>query len=488
MNKGKVYLIGAGPGDAELLTVKAARILSNADVVVYDRLVSNGVMDLIPHDAELIDVGKNAGNHPVVQSKINEILRDEALAGKTVVRLKGGDPFVFGRGGEELEVLLENGIEFEVVPGITSPVAVPAYAGIPVTHRDYCSSLHIITGHAKAGSELSIDFDSLVKLNGTLVFMMSVSTIGEIAKGLIKAGMNSDMPCAVIQNGTRTNQRRFNARLDKIEKVIRDNNVKSPAVIVIGKVCELSFDWFDKKCLKGKRIIVTMPENKQSTLVDKLHGLGADTLMYPCIKTEPISDFKIDTNDYSTLVFTSAAGVEAFFEKLFKNGTDARKLFDKKIACIGEKTAKKLMEYGIMCDFVPSVYDGETLGREMISGNFISTNDKLLLLRAENSSNGLIDILKENKIQFCDEPVYRTNLIKHEKLNLDEFDYITFTSASCVDGFVKSNPEGCYKKIKAVCIGKYTANKAKDEGFDVIVSDVATIDSMCDRIRSDLKC
>ena len=229
MSKGVVYLVGAGPGDKELLTVKAARLIREAQVVVYDRLVSESIMELIPETAERIDVGKNVGNHPVPQHEINGILLREALAGKKVVRLKGGDPFVFGRGGEELELLSDNGVDFEVVPGITSSIAVPAYGGIPVTHRDFCSSLHIITGHARAGAELAIDFDALVRLKGTLIFMMSVSTVGRIASGLMAAGMERDMPCAVIENGTRAAQRKFVSDLEHIEGVVREHQVKSPA-------------------------------------------------------------------------------------------------------------------------------------------------------------------------------------------------------------------------------------------------------------------
>ena len=237
---GKVYLVGAGPGDGGLMTLKGKTLISKADVIIYDRLVGPEIMEMIPADAEKIDVGKNAGSHPVPQHEINRILLDQAKAGKVVVRLKGGDPFVFGRGGEELELLEENGIDFEVVPGITSSIAAAAYGGIPVTHRDFCSSLHIITGHAKAGTELKIDFDSLVRLNGTLVFMMSVSTVDRIADGLIKAGMDPEMPAAIVERGTMPGQRTFTAPLSQICDAVRENNVKSPAVILVGKVCNLS--------------------------------------------------------------------------------------------------------------------------------------------------------------------------------------------------------------------------------------------------------
>ncbi len=488
MSRGKVFLVGAGPGDEDLLTVKAVRVIENADVVVYDRLVSQSIMDLIPNHVKKIDVGKNAGNHPVPQHKINEILKNEAQKGNLTVRLKSGDPFVFGRGGEELEYLSENDIEFEAIPGITSPVAVPAYAGIPVTHRDFCSSLHIITGHAKAGSALNIDFDSLVRLNGTLIFMMSVSTIADIAQGLMQAGMDRNMPCAVIENGTRTNQRKFVSTLEHIGETVRCNQVKSPAVIMVGKVCQLSFDWFSDKPLKNKHIILTLPQRKQSILAQMLHDMGADVLKYPCIETKALPDFDPNPGDYSTLVFTSAAGVESYFDKLLAQHMDARILAGKKIACIGEKTAAKLKDYGVLCDFIPSVYDAETLANEMISKRFISSNDKVLLLRAEWASPSLAEILRQNHIDFCERPIYSTHFIHHEPLDLSAYDYITFTSGSCVEGFLNCNPDIDCSNIKAVCIGQSTASKAQAAGFPVLIADKATIESMCDKLRSDATC
>ena len=224
----KVYLVGAGPGDRELLTLKAKRLIEEADVIVCDRLVSGDITDMIPVGTEVIDVGKNAGNHPVPQERINEILAEEAEKGKTVVRLKGGDPFVFGRGGEELELLRSKGISFQVVPGITSGVAAPAYAGIPVTHRDFCSSLHFITGHAKKGGDLKLDYDALVRLDGTIVFYMSVAAAGKLAGGLMAAGMDPGMPAAVIENGTRPNQRKVITTVEKMAEAVKENGIKSP--------------------------------------------------------------------------------------------------------------------------------------------------------------------------------------------------------------------------------------------------------------------
>lgn len=488
MTTGKVYLVGAGPGDKELLTVKAVRLIKEADVIVYDRLVSGSIMDLIPEEMELIDVGKNVGNHPVPQHEINNILLREAQEGKMVVRLKGGDPFVFGRGGEELELLSENNIPFEVVPGITSSIAVPAYAGIPVTHRDFCSSLHIITGHAKAGAELSIDFDALVRLHGTLIFMMSVSTVGRIASGLMVAGMAEDMPCAVIENGTYPKQRKFISDLAHIEKTVKENQVKSPAVIAVGKVCSLSdkFDWFDHKPLKNKRIMVTQPRSKASKLESKLRLLGAETMLYPCIKTEFIRPLAPPFEGYDTLVFTSTEGVRSFFTWLLDAGRDTRAVFGKRIACIGSATADALREFGLRADFVPSVYDGEHLGKEMVESGFVKADDKVILLRAKIGTEDLTEALDRGGIPYLDYPVYETSYVKHEAIvDLESWDYVTFTSKSCVDGFVNTQQRNNFAGVRALCIGKQTAAEAAKFGFDTVVSEMAAIDSMVEKVWRD---
>ena len=504
---GKVYLVGAGPGDGGLMTLKGKTLISKADVIVYDRLVGPEIMEMIPADAEKIDVGKNAGNHPVPQHEINRILLDQAKAGKVVVRLKGGDPFVFGRGGEELELLEENGIDFEVVPGITSSIAAAAYGGIPVTHRDFCSSLHIITGHAKAGAELKIDFDALVRLKGTLVFMMSVSTVDRIADGLIKAGMDSEMPAAIVERGTMPGQRTFTAPLSQICEVVRENNVKSPAVILVGKVCSLSdkFDWFDKKPLLGKRVVVTQPAARNSKLANGLRQLGAEVIMYPCIETTPIRPLDVpeiyeepDTRGkaFDTFVFTSAEGVRSYCEWLLEEGLDMRALAGISIACIGSATAAALRDYGLTADFIPSVYSGEALGKEMIESGFVDKDSRVLLLRTTAASHDVTDALSRAYIPFTDYPVYETHLIDQPPLEeMGPVDFLTFTSRSCVEGFIKSQgsadaaagstADGAaprFDGVPALCIGERTAEAAAEHGFKITVSDEATIDSMLAKV------
>ena len=287
---GKVTLVGAGPGDPGLLTRKGLEALQNAEVVVYDRLVGPAILALMPEHAEQINVGKQASHHPIPQDQINRILLDKALEGKNVVRLKGGDPFLFGRGGEELELLVQHGVPFEEVPGITSAIAAPAYGGIPVTHRDCCSSLHIVTGHQRAGKELDIDFEALVRTGGTLVFLMGVSALPALCRGLLDAGMAPDTPAATVESGTTPAQRRTSATLADLPRRAAEVGVESPAVIVVGQVCALAeqFDWFDRLPLKGKTVVVTRPKERAGTLSGRLRSLGADVWEYPCIATVPL--------------------------------------------------------------------------------------------------------------------------------------------------------------------------------------------------------
>ena len=480
---GKVYLVGAGPGEGGLLTVKGLELINKADVIVYDRLVGDEVMELIPLDKEMINVGKNAGDHPVPQWRINEILLEEAEKGKNVVRLKGGDPFIFGRGGEELELLKEKGIDFEVVPGITSSIAVPAYAGIPVTHRDYCSSLHIITGHARAGGELSIDYDSLVKLNGTLIFMMSVASLPDIASGLMNAGMREDMPCAIIENGTRSYQRKFVGKLSEIAGIAAENHVISPSVILVGKVAELSesFDWYGEKPLRHKTFIVTQPTNKSSRLAKGLRALGAEAILYPSIRTEAIRPLEPPFRDYDTLVFTSSEGARSFLGWLMEEGMDMRCLAGKKIACIGTATADALKEYGLRADFIPSVYSGEILGREMVGQGIVDKNSRVLLLRADIASKDVTDVFDSEGITYLDYTVYNTYQVKNPPLDLGKDPIVTFTSKSCVRGFIDSQEEKRFDGVRALCIGKQTSEEALKYGFSITISDKATIESMIEK-------
>ena len=292
MNKGKVWLVGAGPGDIGLFTLKGLKVLENAEVVVYDSLVGQGVLSKIPESAELINVGKRASHHIMRQEDINQVLLEEALKGKRVVRLKGGDPFLFGRGGEELELLSENNIPYEIVPGVTSSIAVPAYNGIPVTHRDFCSSVHIITGHKRAGEAYNIDFGALVHTEGTLVFLMGVAALPDICGGLMDAGMDPDMPAAILQKGTTAGQKRIVATVSTLEAEVKRRGIETPAIIVVGKVCTLAdrFGWYENLPLAGWKVVVTRPKELVSKTAQLLREKGAEVLELPAIRTVPLED------------------------------------------------------------------------------------------------------------------------------------------------------------------------------------------------------
>ena len=488
---GKVTLVGAGPGDPGLLTRKGLEALQKAEVVVYDRLVSPAILALMPEKAEHIDVGKQAARHPVPQDQINQILLDKALEGKNVVRLKGGDPFLFGRGGEELELLARHRIPFEEVPGITSAIAAPAYGGIPVTHRDCCSSLHIVTGHQRAGKELDIDFEALVRTKGTLVFLMGVSALPQICRGLLDAGMEPAMPAAVVERGTTPAQRRISATLGTLPQAAEEAKVESPAVIVVGKVCALAedFDWFDKLPLKGRRVVVTRPRERSGTLSARLRALGADVWEYPCIATVPLDpcpavDKAMEKlHGYEWLALTSPAGVEALWAWLDSHGKDARALGAVKLAAIGPGTDRELKKHGLKADYVPEVYDAAHLGEGL------PATGKVLALRAEEGSPALTEGLARRNIACDDVASYRTvyeNSRSQElRAAVEETEglLVTFTSASTVKGFVSSVGEDAnFSRMVGMCIGAQTANQAQKYGIPVRVAREATMDALTDMI------
>jgi len=492
MSKGKVWLIGAGPGDPGLLTVKAKEIIENAEVVVYDALAGQGILAMIPGDAECINAGKHAGMHILPQHETNRIICEKALEGKQVVRIKGGDPYLFGRGGEEAEYLLERGVEFEVVPGVTSSIAVPAYNGIPVTHRDFASSITLITAHKKKDAPLDINFKALADLDGTIVFMMGLTALPEVMKGLLEAGMNPDMPAAVLSRGTTSDQRRVVATISTLEAKLAENPVPTPAIIVVGRVCNLNdkLCWIEKKPLFGNKIIVTRPKTRSGKLAHKLRSMGAEVVEIPSIELIPISDNKDFTDslshlsDYTWIVFTSPAGVKVFFERLRKDAIDVRTLAGIKFAAIGSGTAKDLAEHGIVCDLVPEVFDNEHLAKEL--KKVLTDKDNVLIPRATIGNPILTEELALTPAKFADIPVYDTETAKYDWLDLDsllakgEIDMVTFTSASTVHNFVKLAKETKdFSTVLGVCIGRQTEEAAKEYGFKTITAAKATIDSMC---------
>lgn len=497
---GKVWLVGAGPGDIGLFTLKGKRVLDEADVVVYDSLVGDGVLAMIPDSARLINVGKRASNHTMPQEQINQVLADEAKKGNKVVRLKGGDPFLFGRGGEELEVLSAEGVPFEVVPGVTSSLAVPAYNGIPVTHRDFVSSLHIITGHKRAGQEYDIDFDALVRTQGTLVFLMGIAALHDICSNLISAGIDVNMPAAVLQQGTTAGQKRVVATVSTLEDEVARQGIETPAIIVVGEVCKLSqqFGWYEKLPLSGKKILVTRPRKLISQMSHKLRVQGAEVLELPAISTDPIPDNSQlkscinNISEYNWIVFTSPSGVDIFFNQAMDTDFDVRMLVNTKIAVIGQGSRKALLKYGIKADLIPEVYDGKHLG-EAIALN-CQPGDKILIPRAAIGNQELIDeINKKEGVKVVDVGTYDTNYIKYETVNQvkqfkdGKIDLAVFTSASTVRAFVEATPGLDYSVVNAACIGKQTKAAADSYGMKTFMSDKATMDSLVELAINILK-
>ncbi|MBR2059967.1 MAG: uroporphyrinogen-III C-methyltransferase, partial [Fibrobacter sp.] len=401
--KGTVYLIGAGPGDPGLLTLRGKEILEKADVVVYDRLVSPAILGMCNPKAKMVDVGKMPTHHKVKQSEINRLLVQFAceFPGGVIARLKGGDPFVFGRGGEEALELVAAGVEFEVVPGITSAISVPAYAGIPVSHRGIATSFHIITGHEKAESSsnvipaqagissvpVGLDFPALAKCPGTLIFLMGVANMDFIARRLMECGKDPKTPLAFIEKGTTPYQRTVMATLETAGETIARENVTAPAITIMGGVVELgqTLAWKKNLPLAGKRLVMTRAAKQASGITARLTALGAEVIETPMIETcavEETLDFNALAN-FDILAFTSTNGVESFFRQLFAAGYDVRVLAGKKIASVGKITEKKLLEYGIRCDYVPEDHTGEGLGRLLRD---VVNKEERVILSGERSS------------------------------------------------------------------------------------------------------
>lgn len=492
---GKVWLVGAGPGDVGLFTIKGKQVLEEAEVVVYDSLVGDGVLAMVPANARLINVGKRAGHHLMKQEMINQVLLEEAQKGYRVVRLKGGDPFLFGRGGEELELLSEHGIPYEVVPGVTSCIAVPAYNGIPVTHRDYCSSVHVITGHKKAGQSYNIDFEALVRTGGTLVFLMGVTALEDICNNLMAAGMDPSVPAAILQQGTTAGQKRIVATVGTLKAEVDRQGILTPAIIVVGGVCEVAdrFAWYEKLPLAGCKVLVTRPKELISQMADRLRKQGAEVLELPAIALSPVEDQsrvrecleRLDT--YQWLAFTSPSGVKIFFELLHKYGKDIRALGNTKIAAIGKGTKKELEQRGIYPDLMPEIFDGASLGRKM--AECCEENSRILIPRAAIGNREIMQELSVRKDLVVDDlATYETSYETQELIDeagafeRGEIDYAVFTSASTVRGFVNALPGLDYSVVKAVCIGKQTCAQAETYGMTTYVAKEASIDSLVELV------
>ena len=479
-----VYLVGAGAGDFGLLTLKAAEILKSADVVIYDRLADDEILNLCPN-AKKIYVGKSAGAHTLKQDEINQLLVDEARKNKIVVRLKGGDPFVFGRGGEEAIFLRENDLPFEIVPGVTSAIAVPAYAGIPVTHRGIAASFAVVTGHEDPTKEISsINWKNLATAVDTLIFLMGVANISKIVAKLIEHGRNPETPAAFIRWGTKSTQKVFVTTL----KDAPNAKIQPPAIFLVGEVVNLreQLKWFDTKILFGKKILVTRARAQASKLSRALKNLGAEVLEAPTIKIAAPSDefTSLDAaikilREFDWIIFTSANGVEKFFERLKVHGLDSRAL--NKVAAIGSATAEKLLNFGIVADVVPKNFVAESLADAL--KNFV-VGKKVLIARAEVARDVLPDTLKNFGADVTIAPVYKTLPEKVTDIDFDSIDLVTFTSSSTVENFVASYGVENLKKIPSAAIGTITAQTLKNFGVDAkIVAETFTIDGLVSAIE-----
>jgi len=479
-----VYLVGAGPGDPGLLTRRGEELLRAADVVVYDRLAPRALLDLARPDAELVDVGKAPGDAVMTQEEINALLVAHGAAGRAVVRLKGGDPFVFGRGGEEAEACLAAGLPFEVVPGVTSAIAALAYAGIPVTHRRVSTSFTVVTGHedpAKGGSDTR--WDALAQAGGTLVVLMGAGRIAEIAKALIAGGREENTPVAAVRFGTRPDQRTVRATLG----TIADAGVESPSAIVVGDVAALDFSWFESRPLFGRTIVVTRAREQASELRTRLEELGAAVLELPAIRIVPIDFALPDLAPFSWIVFTSANGVDAFFDRgLASAHLDARALARTRIAAIGPGTAAALAQRGLRADLVPERFVAESLLEAFPSGS-----GRVLLARAETARDVLPEGLTRKGYDVEVLAVYRTEpvppdpaVVARVRAGAAAVDAITFTSSSTVDNFCDAIgvplPE---PHPPVVSIGPVTSGTARERGLAVSAeADPHTIDGLVDAL------
>jgi uroporphyrinogen III methyltransferase/synthase len=486
----KVYLVGGGPGDPGLITLKGIEAIKNADVIVYDRLINNELLAYGKENCELIYAGKKANKHHLKQEEINEVLISKAKEKKNVVRLKGGDPYVFGRGGEEGIALAEESIPFEVIPGITSAIAGLNYAGIPITHRGVATSFHVMTGHFKKNSEESLDFESIAKLNGTIVFLMGIGNLDQITKGLIQKNMDKKTPVAVIQWATYSEQKSVVGTLETIGAIVKEQKVKTPGIIVIGDVINYrdELNYFENLPLFNKNIGITRPKKQNSSLVKEIRGLGGKPIELPTIKVEKINQLALETaieklSDYSWLIFTSVNAVEIFFEKLDEMALDVRALGPMKVAVVGNSTKNKLRDYGIKADLIPKEYTGQSLGKLLVKE--LNPSAKILIPRSIKGKKKMIKILEEKAI-IDDLPIY--DLIQSEIDNqlLDRsLDYITFTSPSTFYNFSNQVKRSYLENTKIISIGPITSKAIRNEGFKVYREAINyTIDGLVESLRS----
>jgi uroporphyrinogen III methyltransferase / synthase len=481
-----IYLVGSGPGDPGLFTVKGVRCMREADAVVYDRLAPEALLKYARPEAEKIYVGKRPGNPTMSQEEINDLLVELGRAGKTVVRLKGGDPYIFGRGGEEALALIEAGLPFEVVPGVTSGVAAPAYAGIPVTHRHISTSVAFVTGHEDpTKGRTDVDWDKLANSAETLVLYMGVGRLAEISAGLIRAGRTPNTPVACVRWGTVPKQRTVTGTLEDIADRVAEAGLKPPAIIVVGEVValrEAGLDWYERRPLFGRRVVVTRARSQAGELSAELERLGAEVYEFPTIEIVPPEDFgpledairELDSFDW--LVYTSVNGVEAFMERLRHHGFDLRAVpRGAKVAAIGPATAERLEKVGLRVDVVPGEYRAEALIDALGTGSL--AGQRVLIPRARVAREILPEKLREAGAEVVVPPAYESvpSSEGREELSLrlqaGGVDCVTFTASSTVENFVGAFGEEEAARLlsgsRVACIGPITADTARKRGLRV---------------------
>jgi uroporphyrinogen III methyltransferase / synthase len=479
-----VYLVGAGPGDPGLLTLRGADVLGRADVVVYDRLVHPSLLELAPHAAQRVYVGKAPGGAEMGQSDINALLVEQGRAGRAVVRLKGGDPFVFGRGGEEAEALAAAGVSFEVVPGITSAIGAPAYAGVPVTHRGTSTHFTVVTGHEDPDKgSFDVDWNALAHVGGTLVILMGAGRVAEIASRLVAGGLPPETPVAAVRNGTRADQQTVRATL----ATVGDAGVQAPAAIVVGDVAALDLSWFESRPLFGRAVVVTRAREQASGLRQRLEALGAAVIELPAIAVAPV-DFDVPPLErYRWLVFTSANGVQAFFERgLVPAGLDARALAGVRIAAIGPGTAAALAVRGVRADLLPERFVAESLLEAFPPPG--PDGERVLLARADRARDVLPAGLSERGYEVDVLAVYRTvtatpDPVTVERVRRGDVDALTFTSSSTVTNLCDLLGGAPDPQPLVASIGPVTSKTAEERGFRVDVEATEhTIDGLVDAL------
>ncbi len=466
---GTVFLVGAGPGDPGLLTARALELIATADVILYDRLIPSSALDGARADAELLFVGKEGGGPSVPQDETEELMVARAREGRSVLRLKGGDPFVFGRGGEEALTLRAAGIAFEVVPGITAGVAASAYAGIPVTQRGVASAVALITGHEDPDKpETAIDWDALAAFPGTLVLYMGVRRLPHIAASLIAAGRSPSEPVAVIEKGTLPDQRLVSATLATIAETVQLEGIRAPSITVVGPVAELAeeISWLGPRPLRGRTVAVTRARAQASGLARRLEALGANVVQTPAIRVRPLDGPPLDPSPYDLICLTSPNGVHALFDRLAESGLDARSLAGATVAAIGPGTARALAEHGIAADVVPERFVAEALVEALAD----TPVERALVARASEARDVLPDALRARGAEVDVLALYETvaePLTPAALRAAREADYVTFTSSSTVRFFLQAagGDAGFSSATRIVSIGPVTSETLREHGL-----------------------